>query len=196
MKQLAIAGLAVSHLSSWLSMLLVWRLSRRLDPHEKRSNAFVAALLYIISPAGMFLSAPYTESVFAALHMLAYLLFIHGRTAFAGGRAGVGAILNIGSGIALALAIIMRSNGILSGFMFAWDASEMCYRLLRQRPRALDLQRLLSVVMAGVIAGFGFVLPQYLAWTGYCEGRGPESTRPWCQNFVPSIFTFVQSQYW
>ncbi|KPI37825.1 GPI mannosyltransferase 2 [Cyphellophora attinorum] len=195
-QQLAISGLVISHLSSWLSMLLVWHISRRLDPSEQQSTAFVAASLYIISPAGIFLSAPYTESVFAALHMLSYLLFIDGRTAFAGGRAGAGSLLNIGSGTALAFSIIMRSNGILSGFIFAWDAYEACVRLLRRRGSALDLQRLLSLVVAGVVAGFGFVLPQYLAWTEYCEGRDPASVRSWCQNVVPSIFTFVQSHYW
>lgn len=180
-------------------MILVWHIAVWVRPpssHERSSACFVAALLYIVSPAGVFLSAPYTESPFAALNMLAFLLFLKGRYEFSRGRSGSAGTLLVASGIATALATIMRSNGILTGVLFAVSALEALSRLWRQGLNLLELQKLLSFGLAGAIASIGIIWPQYLAYTEYCSGSNVLDSRPWCQRLVPSVFTFVQSHYW
>ena len=198
-EQVTITGLLLSHFSSWISMLLVWQIARRLVKGNKQGNSkicFLAALLYIISPAGIFLSAPYTESIFAAFNMLAYLLFLDGRRHHGKGQSHSAAALTIGSGLSAGLATLMRSNGILSGMLFAWDALQSLRSLLTTDRSPSQLLRLLCLSIAGVSTGFGFVLPQYLAYREYCMQETSEPLRPWCSATIPSIFTFAQSHYW
>ena len=193
------AGLVVSHLTSWLSMVLVWSIASTLtlaDGVTKSQVAFVAALLYIISPAGIFLSAPYTESLFASSHLLGYFLFISGRGHFERQKTGLAAACTIGAGAAFGLATAVRSNGILSGMLFAWDAVASGVAFPQSGFRRLQLLRLSSLVVGGLLIFVGMVLPQYKAFLEYCSSDRADTARPWCNNTVPSIFTFVQSYYW
>lgn len=197
--QITLAGIIVCHISSYISTLLIWAVSHRVVAAQDKSTAaisFLAAVLYIVSPAGIFLSAPYTESPFAVLNMSAYLAFFEGRACFSRDRSIAGAFFTVSAGVFAALGTIMRSNGILSGGLFAWDAALSAAMLLKSHYTLPDLIRLGSLGLAGVITGLGALLPQYLAYVEYCTpGEGIE-VRSWCKDTIPSIFTFVQSHYW
>ena len=180
-------------------MVLVWSIaaSLSLGEHQTRASvAFVAALLYIVSPAGIFLSAPYTESPFAAMNLLGLRLFLLGQDYHVRGKAAAAALVTSSGGLAFGLATIMRSNGILNGMLYAWNAVACLFDLARGDRSPGHIVRLVSLGLGGVLIAGGMILPQYQAYCEYCTGSGLEEVRPWCHGYLPSIFTFVQSHYW
>ncbi|OAA50960.1 DUF409 domain protein [Beauveria brongniartii RCEF 3172] len=102
----ALAGIALAHASHAVAVLELHRLTLLLTGGDAR-RALLAALLCVISPAGVFLSAPYAESPFAALSFAGVgLLFAvealraagafvkaPGRVSLAVAAAGVGGVL-------------------------------------------------------------------------------------------------------
>lgn len=181
-------------------MILVWLIALELatgSETQQRSIAFVAALFYLLSPAGIFLSAPYTESLFACLNLLGYWLFSAARRSHTANSSIKGALQTIGAGCASSLATFVRSNGILSATIFAFDAAAVLLAIFGGDLSTRQILRLLSLGVGGVVIGAGMVIPQYWAYLEYCSNdSGPGLVRTWCSQPVPSIFTFVQSHYW
>ncbi|KAK4545850.1 hypothetical protein LTR36_002414 [Oleoguttula mirabilis] len=168
---------------------------------RKSQLAFTTACLHILSPAGLFLSAPYGEATFALFNFLGLLCYaraIQNRFETFADAYQVDAFWTLGAGIWFALASTIRSNGLLSGIVFAWDVLATLPRLqhiLRNRDKE-QLTRLFATIAAGTILAIGFAFPQALAYNEYCTGASGSASRPWCQTFPPSIYSFVQEHYW
>lgn len=180
-------------------MVLVWSIAAclSLGEHQTRASvAFVAALLYIVSPAGVFLSAPYSESPFAALNLLGLRLFLLGRGYNLRGEATAAALVTISGGLASGLATVVRSNGVLNGMLYAWNAVTSLLDLTGGERGPRQIVGLISLGLGGALIAGGMLFPQYQAYREYCTGSQVEDVRPWCHNYPPSIFTFVQSHYW
>lgn len=186
----AVAGIAVANAAHLLSALVLYRLGQVV--WRDQTLSLVAALLHVVSPAGLFLSAPYAESSFALLSFSGYLLFALGcRAEHRPTRRDLYTIL---SGIFFGLATAFRSNGILNGVPFAWEVLRNLPRL-SQRPTD-TLRRLSALGVGGVCVAAGSLGPQAAAYLRFCSGASGPEGRPWCQGYVPSIYTFVQSHYW
>src|SRR5580700_4817450 len=114
----SLVGIGLSHASHGLSVLVLYFLGRLIFTSSSgRTLSFIAACLHVLSPAGLFLSAPYGESTFALLAFLGYLLFA--RSFFVTGESTVlHDALMVVSGIVLGLATTIRSNGLLNGILF------------------------------------------------------------------------------
>ncbi|KAK6846443.1 glycosyltransferase family 76 protein [Apiospora arundinis] len=156
--------------------------------------SFVAALLHIVSPAGVFLSAPYQESPFALLSFLGYFLLAHGCLGPSRSIRKDAAI--VGSGIVFGLATLFRSNGLLSGVTFAAFALAEFRGLVTTSLGFVSLRRLAAFGMGGISVSMGSLVPQTLAYKTYCTEPSVEALRPWCLKTLPSIYTFVQEKYW
>lgn len=184
----AVAGVVLSHLCHLISVIVLYHLVECVGTMEKRRDAaFAAACLHIISPAGIFLSAPYAESLFGLLNMSGMLLYCKSKS-----KSQSSDLYIITSGLCFGIAATVRSNGVFSGAILAYDlllTLRSFFALGDQR----DAQRASSLVSAGLLTGCGTVLPQYLAYREYCR---PDKLRPWCHRTIPSIYTWVQSQYW
>ena len=158
--------------------------------------AYAAACLHILSPAGIFLSAPYAESLFAALQFLGYNAYIDAWLIL-GSSAAISSVRLLASGLCFGLAMLLRSNGLLSGLLFAYDAAYMGVQILSGHSSISTLTRLIATVLAGSCIALGAAWPQILAYQKYCLGESEQiAVRPWCTRLVPSIYTFVQEQYW
>ncbi|KAK5677133.1 ER membrane glycoprotein subunit of the GPI transamidase complex-like protein [Elasticomyces elasticus] len=197
----ALAGVIISHLAHLVATLAIYRLVYFLTPGSdlrKRHLAFTTSCLHVFSPAGIFLSAPYAEAPFALLNILGLLCYaqaIENRFSTFADAYQLDASFTLLSGLLFGLATTMRSNGILSGLIFAWDTVSMLPRLgavLRTRDGEA-ITRFLATLAAGVLIAAGFVLPQAVAYMEYCTDG---ATRPWCTAYPPSIYSFVQSEYW
>ncbi|KAK5113293.1 hypothetical protein LTR85_010910 [Meristemomyces frigidus] len=197
----ALAGILISHISHLFAVTTLYRLVYTIAPTteaRKSQIAFTTACLHIISPAGLFLSAPYGEATFALfnfLGLLCYALAVQNRFETFADAYQVDAFWTLGAGTWFALATMMRSNGLLSGIVFAWDVIATLPRLhhvLRNRDKE-ELTRLGATIAAGTLVAIGFAFPQMVAYTEYCTA-GEE--RPWCTAFPPSIYSFVQEHYW
>ncbi|PHH80554.1 hypothetical protein CDD80_1066 [Ophiocordyceps camponoti-rufipedis] len=181
--------ISLVHLSHLTAVLALHRLT--MVVYDDAKLALVASALHVVSPAGLFLSAPYAESPFAALSFIGFLVFAMGQRT-SRRRAGR-ALAVVGAGLVLGLATAFRSNGLASGLLFAVETMDCLIKFAR-RPSLNTLLFLASSVFGGVLVASGSVIPQAVAWKRYCrDSKGP---RPWCQRTVPSIYTFVQGEYW
>lgn len=187
-------GVGLSHLAHYLSVLALYRLSANVFGHEtptQRLVSFLSATLHIIAPAGAFLSAPYPEPIFSFLNIFGYYLYSSSFIDDGAGRRFSRDSKLLGAAVFFAVATTVRSNGILSGFLFAYDAIWQLRRLLLHGLSFDVAVRLAVIIVGGFVVALGLVLPQWVAYTTYCTDN-----RPWCQWTIPSIYGWVQGQYW
>jgi phosphatidylinositol glycan class V len=194
----ALSGILTSHISHLGAVTTLYSLVRRIVPagqERKREIAFIAACLHTVSPAGLFLSAPYGESTFAFTTFLGILCYVcaqeqHDSPAQQSALPKSAWILL--SGFSFGLSTLFRSNGLLHGTIFFFDAIA-CLRYFFRAPNASNLAHLIAIIFAGSFIAIGFALPQAIAYLQYCT---PEPSRPWCSQFPPSIYSWVQKHYW
>ncbi|KAG6008890.1 hypothetical protein E4U21_003702 [Claviceps maximensis] len=199
-------AICLAHATHLLAVLVLHRLTMLLSGNSRL--AFLSAALHVLSPAGLFLSAPYNESPFACLSFLASLLFAVGLKSTSDdsrqGRSAVQTALRrhmalLAAGLAFGLATVFRSNGLTSGLLFAVEAVNSLRRGVLSsrsgRRRVVEMVSVAVALLGGLCVAAGYVVPQTLAWMRYCARHGV-LTRPWCDKMVPSIYAFVQEQYW
>ena len=193
----ALVAARFSHLFHLFGALVLYTLTYRVLPGEqtwRRMTAFVAACLFVISPAGLFLSAPYSETMCAFFNFTGMLFasIMQPRTS-----SRPNTVLQSGSivfaGIFFGLATLARSNGVLSVLVFLQPGLVLCNELLSGPQKFTALVKLFATGVGALITLLGAALPQYIAYQSYCTG---DSTRPWCQRLVPSIYSWVQEEYW
>ncbi|KAM5504446.1 ER membrane glycoprotein subunit of the GPI transamidase complex-like protein [Microsporum canis] len=125
LQHLAVAGVILSHLCHYLSVLVLYKLSQATFKSDRsNSNAlpFLASALHIITPAGAFLSAPNGEAPFSFLNFLGYYTFITGLNDERQGSYCLRDLKLLSAGALFAAATTVRSNGLLSGLLFVYDA--------------------------------------------------------------------------
>ncbi|RMZ84049.1 hypothetical protein DV737_g1357, partial [Chaetothyriales sp. CBS 132003] len=213
--QIAVTGVLLSHGMHYLSTILTYYIASIIVgfPTKTRRGASsassvqsrvpaLAALLYILSPAGIILSAPYTEALFAfrnLLGLLVYLVALRSPPTSSTTKA----LLTIISGLILSTATAVRSNGILSGMPFLLAFLAQLYHATtsvlhnHHLPPTSAILNLGSLLIAGLLIAAGQMLPQVPAYRQFCISSSSSSPpRPWCSYTIPSIFTFAQSEYW
>lgn len=192
-----LVGVIVSNTCHLLSALLLYQLGTHVWKDARW--ALVAALLHVLSPAGLFLSAPYAESAFSLFSVSGWLLLVKSCGAPSLSTLSRDA-LTISAGVIFGIATYFRTNGLLNGAPFAFEFLLTLYKVvedLDQRRTPDYIRRLFVLGVSGVSVAAGSVVPQVLAYQIYCAAS-PESSgiRPWCSNLVPSIYNYVQRQYW
>lgn len=190
-------AIGLSHLTHYLSVLALYRLSNNVFGQQtptQRLVCFLSSILHIVTPAGAFLSAPYMEPLFSFLNISGLYLYSSSLLDdYSGKRLSRDSKL-LSAALLFAVATTVRSNGILSGFLFAYDAVWQFRRVIVHGLSVDAVVRLGVIVLGGCVVGLGMVLPQIVAYSTYC--LDDSITRPWCQWTVPSIYGWVQEQYW
>lgn len=191
----SLVGSSIAHVGHYCSVVLLFKLTRTLFGQTSHVLAFTTATLHIISPAGIFLSAPYAESFCAFLTFAGYLNFA--KSFASDGTSSTGRdLLVILAGVMFGAATTFRSNGILSGVLLLEEAFRVTFQL-RHGVKFETIRRLLATGIGGLLAAAGFVLPQLIAYLEYCGELGDiVGKRSWCDKRLPSIYTFVQEHYW
>ena len=192
------AGIILSHFMHLLSVLLLYKLTKVTFRQHSMVNkiAYISGCLHIITPAGLFLSAPYTESLFSCLHFSGYYLYSLVFREKVNGNWLKRDVFLILSGCIIGVAATIRSNGVLSGLLFAYDAVIESIQLLQHPASASQFHKLVITMFGGSLVAIGFLLPQSIAYVKYCSNDGNVIPRQWCSSLVPSIYSFVQSHYW
>jgi phosphatidylinositol glycan class V len=197
----ALAGVMLSHICHLLSVLILHELTLTvyyiLCQPKRCQLALVAASLHIISPAGMFLSAPCAESCFSFLNFLGF--YCYAKTLE--GHSNIAEIckdmLILFSGIAFGVATTFRGNGLFSGLTLVYDAIACITVILRNRKIKSGIRRLCVTCVSGALMAGIACVPQYLAYDEYCRRWDTkENARPWCSGWIPSIYGWVQKEYW
>ncbi|ORZ27001.1 GPI mannosyltransferase 2 [Lobosporangium transversale] len=174
---LVLAGILISNVSFVIASVQIYRLSRTLFKQDQ--FAFLTALLYILTPSGIFMSAIYAESLFAALSFTGMLYAARKQY--------------LPAAIVWSISNLARSNGILYAGFFVYDLIVM-----------IDLQssiwnKIKALVKTGclcLITWSGFFAVQAYGFSLYCTKAFGIDTRPWCHTRMPFIYTFVQGFYW
>ncbi|TDZ15376.1 GPI mannosyltransferase 2 [Colletotrichum orbiculare MAFF 240422] len=186
-------GIIVAHVAHLLAVITLHDLTLRL--FDRKPLAFLAGLLHVLSPAGLFLSAPYAESSFAFLAFAGYRL-LASTDAPRGSLPWTAA--QISAGAVFGLATAFRSNGLLNGLPFAAECLVVLHSLQASPITSANLKnavaQLLGPIIGGILVAMGSIVPQYVAWSRYCSGAS--EPRVWCGRTVPSIYSFVQEHYW
>lgn len=110
-------------------------------------------------------------------------------------------VLTLLAGVSFGIATLFRTNGLLNGAPFAFEFLVTLYHLvedLEPGSSVASLRRLIVLGLSGLFVAAGSVVPQFLAYRIYCtrEGGAGLDVRPWCSSLVPSIYNFVQREYW
>ncbi|KAL4729096.1 ER membrane glycoprotein subunit of the GPI transamidase complex-like protein [Fusarium chlamydosporum] len=187
-----LVAIAISHVSHLVAVLALYQLTIVLC--NDRKLAYLASVVHILSPAGLFISAPYAESPFACLSFIGNLLYaISLKNSPDSLKRNIAVV---GAGLSYGVSCTLRSNGLFGGVLFAVEAVK-CLLAVLDGFTISKVLRLCAPIIGGLLVAIGFVAPQVLAWMRYCNGQGINGDqRPWCRNRIPSIYTFVQEEYW
>lgn len=203
---LPLLGVAITNACHLLSAFVLYQLG--LHVCTDATWALVAALLHLLSPAGLFLLAPYQEGPFALLSFVGWWLLVKSCTVKSPSSLSRDA-LTLLAAVSFGLATLFRSNGLLNGIPLALDFLGTLYNLVEdvgpgpgsesdRVSTAAYGRRLVVLGLSGLTVAAGSVVPQFLAYRIYCTGSAsdPTNVRPWCLKLVPSIYNFVQQHYW
>lgn len=182
-----LAGILLSNISHLLTALVLYKLTLLLSRNAKL--ALLSSALSIISPGGLFLSAPCGESLCSFFSFLGVFLF-----ALRYQSKSLGGLYVVAAGASFGVATLVRSNALAYGLLFATEAVRTAWQFL-QKPSASRFVHLGLTGLGGVLVACGSIVPQYMAWRVYCDTENG-IMRPWCSNTLPSIYTFVQDYYW
>lgn len=191
------AGIWLANGAHLLSVLVLFELSKLISGgslnFRSQSFALITACLHIVTPAGIFLVAPYAESCFCTLNFLGVYFYVQSKLQSGSAHGATAYTYLILCGIAFGIATMFRGNGILSGLILVYEAAELALRGVYKNQVWRFLPRICAVILSGLIMGCLASFPQYLAFNQYCK---PRLSRPWCSNLPPSIFAWVQREYW
>jgi phosphatidylinositol glycan class V len=171
---LPICCLVVTHCSFVVAGLLLQTLSEALFPKE-RAVSDVAAVMFAWGPAGVFMSACYTEGPFAALTFLGMVMMVRGSRGLAA--------------VAFGAAGLARSNGVVLAGFLGHDAVAGLLAAPSWPQRAWVVAR--TAGLCALVAA-PFVAMQFYAARQVCAVDG---SRPYCSNPL-SFYGFIQSKYW
>lgn len=173
-----------------------------------------SAMLYVITPAGVFMSAGYAEPLFACLSFLGLILRALNWPTVAGFIFG--------------LSCLIRSNGLFWGLLYLYDLACFFFpsismatsapqpatqkrksgkqkKVSKSTKQKTKIQRseslfeLLRILCGGGFIALGFFGVQFYAYRVYCTGSSlnPFARKPeWCRNQLPLIYSYIQSRYW
>ncbi|NXY09247.1 PIGV mannosyltransferase, partial [Pteruthius melanotis] len=182
---------------------------------RRRREAFLAALLFSLSPAGVFMAAAYSESMFAFLAFSAMWQLEKGQSWL--------------SGLLFSLASGARANGLVNAGFFLYSRSKRFALQLQGgsapiRKLPLMWRQVLSLAFSAALVCAGISLPfalfQYYAYVRFCgPSTGLDQTvpepllqlardkgyrvagvdgakPPWCSQSFPVVYSYIQDTYW
>ncbi|KAJ2848556.1 ER membrane glycoprotein subunit of the GPI transamidase complex-like protein, partial [Coemansia erecta] len=189
---LVVAGVLISNTAFVLAAATLYKLGCR----SLGSNrlAYVSALMFVIAPSNMFMSAVYTESLFALLVFTAMLLITYERYLLAA--------------LFLGASGLCRSNGpIYAGFFLwnllvrteAWVPLTTGQSVSWWRKAGTLLSRGLYSLILVSVSSAGFVAFEIFGRRELCRhltGVSATEQRLYCTDKLSTVYGFVQNKYW
>ena len=156
------------------------------DLSENVTFSRLVTFLFCLNPASVFMSAVYSETLFALFTFSTLLALTRGSSWL--------------STMFIALATATRSNGVvLCGFL-AYHSLEHLWKILfkttksRQEVFYRVVLKLFVSGLQGAVALAPFILFQYYGYMLYCKGK--DSDPEWCDWKVPIPYSYIQDRYW
>ncbi|NXJ84174.1 PIGV mannosyltransferase, partial [Trogon melanurus] len=211
--RLLLSAVLLNSLFSVLAAAALYELGRAVL--RCRRVAFLAAVLFSVSPANVFLAAAYSESMFAFLVFSAMWQLEKGQSWL--------------SGLLFSLASGVRANGLINAGFFLYSRGKRFALQLQVGSGSVGKlpplwQRLLSLASSAVLMCAGIFLPfalfQYYTYVRFCapstnlEQTVPKPLLqlaldkgyhlvaadrvkpPWCSQRFPLVYSYIQDTYW
>ena len=162
-------------------VLLLYSLVKRLSSVRV---AYASAVLLVVSPATIFLIAPYSECLFLLLSLCGLHVYERGWIAPASAL--------------FALTAATRSNGVLYLTFPCWSMLLLGHRWWRGEVKRV---RVMSYAVE-IGLSVGLILSPSIAyniWSAqpYCDPvKSPLPLPPYCHTWYPSMYSHVQQHYW
>eukprot|EP00833_Pecoramyces_ruminatium_P004754 jgi/Orpsp1_1/1178786/evm.model.c7180000066739.1 len=197
---LLISGVLIVNVSFVLATLTLYKLGIKIFKDEKFSK--IAVICYCLTPSGMFSTAVYTESLFAFLTFLGMEKMVDKKY--------------LQASLIWMLTTLTRSNAITYVGFFGYEmlkSSEFkkiinyIYQLIIEKNTSskmdiINVKRLLKsfvkfIIYSSIVIS-GLVLFQYYGYKKFCldvKDENGQFIRPWCENKLPLLYSFVQIEY-
>jgi phosphatidylinositol glycan class V len=164
-------AIIITNLSQLFSSFILYKYTLLKFTDNAGKISLRSSVLFLTSTIGIFGTAPYSENFNTLVTFIGlYILEIS--------RLEDNAFIYVTSSVFFEIAFWTRSNSILLGFIYFYDL------ITKLQKRAL---------VSGILFGVGILYYNYLPYVEFCTGG---STRPWCHNKIPSLFSYAQSKYW
>ncbi|ORX81291.1 mannosyltransferase [Anaeromyces robustus] len=198
---LLISGVLIVNVSFILATVTLYRLGIKIFNDEKFSR--ITAICYCLTPSGMFSTSVYTESLFAFLTFLGMEKMVDKKY--------------LQAALIWMLTTLTRSNAITYIGFFGYEmlkSSEFkkiiyyIYNIILEKNASvtfetINIKKLLKTIIKFIIYSCmvlsGLVIFQYYAYRKFCSNVKDEQgnfIRPWCENKIPLLYSFVQIEYW
>ncbi|GFO19104.1 GPI mannosyltransferase 2 [Plakobranchus ocellatus] len=226
-----LSSLQLLHVSSWILLISIvvnitlfaltslglYKLGK--DVLKDEYIAYYAALFFCINPASIFMTAPYSETLY--FFSLVYALN------------GLNANAKYAASLLIGLGVFTRSNGLIgTGFVLHSIAKSFLaschymYILYQRSPIVLSKQKVLLIVtkaalqtlVCSLLCVFPFFTFQYYTYLKFClpESRTAGNLEPsiiaygrergyhiqgdnpssWCYDSIPLSYSYIQRQHW
>ncbi|KAK6456225.1 GPI mannosyltransferase 2 [Scheffersomyces xylosifermentans] len=176
-------SLIVSNILHFISVVLVYYLSLQFFKQNK-TLALRSALLMVVAPAGIFLTANYSENLSNVLSFASILSYDKSINPHDPGKNNTKSIVSkplyVLSGIFTAVNFTVRANSLLLGIPYLLDLFEFGL-----------VEDAIWCLIAGGSVFLSLVWTSFTAYREFCPARGE-----WCNNTLPILFSYAQKKYW
>ena len=183
--QLQLWSILISNASHFASVLVLYRLSRTI--YSSRTS-YIAALMMVLSPAGVFLTTNYSENLSNLTTLLTIYFYYKGvdfnNVATRSNKSIKSVLMYLLSGVICAFSFTIRANSLLLGIFYLLDLYD--FGIIDQ-----DWPSSVLSIIAGSILGTTFIGQNIYHYLTFCPQR-----QGWCLNKLPSLFLYAQSHYW
>ncbi|ESP04696.1 hypothetical protein LOTGIDRAFT_237256 [Lottia gigantea] len=161
---------------------------------NEENLAFKAAILFCFNPASVFMSAPYSETIYCFL-LMSSMESVHRDS-------------NVKAAILIGLCTLARSNGLIAlGFVL--------YSILEDFMKTITGFAFVKTLLCGIAAAAPFLIYQYICYWNFCNSEVYElpehiiqygwkrnyhilgdDLSPWCHDIIPLSYGYVQKHHW
>ncbi|OUM57786.1 glycosyltransferase family 76 protein [Piromyces sp. E2] len=182
---LLISGVLIVNISFVLATVTLYKLGIKIFKDEKFSR--ITAICYCLTPSGMFSTAVYTESLFAFLTFYGMEKMVDKKY--------------LQAALIWMLTTLTRSNAITYIGFFGYEMLKK--KNTNSKLETINVKRLLKSLLKFIIysciVGSGLVFYQFFCYKKFCldvKDENGQFIRPWCENKIPLLYSFVQIEYW
>ncbi|XP_071104836.1 GPI mannosyltransferase 2-like [Haliotis cracherodii] len=177
--------------------------------------AYKAALLFCITPASIFMTAPYSECLFTYLFFSGLLAFASGDTMKAAFWFGLSASTRSNGLVAIGFILFRRAKGFMSSMQQATKARFETMTEKGMMMASMTYLYLTPAIVAVVLCAGPFCLYQYYIYRIFClsndadlpnhlvrYGRSQnyklvsDAPSPWCSQLLPLSYSYIQKHHW
>jgi len=172
---LVLSGVLIANISFVLAAGVLYKLTQSMY-HGNDTLAYISALAFSLSPASMFISSFYPESLFALLTFTGMLCLSRQQY--------------IRASIVWGVASATRSHAILYSGYFIYEL--VLQRFIQERSAKNAIAGAVLALGCTMLVFLGFITFQVYGYHEYCI----QDRRPWCEQTIPLLYQFVQQFYW